>query len=64
MNLCMTSQAVYSIYLNKFELISSILGDVYQNNTKENSITLLLGTDGKPTFKSSRASMWPVSNLL
>ncbi|CAF4095285.1 unnamed protein product [Rotaria sp. Silwood2] len=35
-------------------------GDIYKSNEKKNSITLLLGTDGKPTFRSSSSSMWPV----
>ncbi|CAF3413525.1 unnamed protein product [Rotaria socialis] len=35
-------------------------GDLYVNRVKNNSITLILGSDGKPTFKSSKTSVWPV----
>ncbi|CAF2041896.1 unnamed protein product [Rotaria magnacalcarata] len=35
-------------------------GNLYVNRIKNNPITLILGSDGKPTFKSSKTSAWPV----
>jgi len=48
----------HSLCLNQ---MNSILGTIYRNRVTKNPITLLLGTDGKPTFKSSGSSVWPVS---
>ena len=41
----------------------SILGDVYRAKRRRNPLTLLLGTDGKPTINSSRSSVWPVISI-
>lgn len=40
--------------------MNSEIGDLYVNRVAKNPITLLLGTDGKPTFKSTKSSVWPV----
>jgi hypothetical protein len=41
----------------------SFLGEVYKKQScqSSNPITLLLSSDGKPTIKSSKCSIWPVS---
>ncbi|CAF1571165.1 unnamed protein product [Rotaria magnacalcarata] len=37
-----------------------IYGNIYQSKSRKNAVTLILSTDGKPTTKNSRSSMWPV----
>lgn len=41
------------------------LGQIYKNQSAQSSnpITLLLSTDGKPTIKFNKSSLWPVSTL-
>ncbi|CAF2795137.1 unnamed protein product [Rotaria sp. Silwood2] len=37
-----------------------VKGSVFKKKRRNNSITILISTDGKPTLKSSQSSIWPI----
>lgn len=54
---------IFTLLILSTNSINSEIGDIYINRVKNNPITFILGSDGKPTFKSSKTSIWPVCNF-